>query len=206
VFTRRFGSKTRAVIENFEFAQGDLAAFPPMIERVKELAPDGVYIATYVDELVELLRLLKEADVHAVRMSSSSATVDLVQLAGEAVEGLVFPQPSFDVESTEPAVASFVEAYRARYGKTPDQYAAHGHDALKLMFEAIERGASAHPDDVKRGLYGIEGYEGAAGRTSFDDNGDVVRYPRLVVIDQGRLVPYREFVEGGGTVRVPPSP
>ena len=43
----------------------------------------------------------------------------------------------------------------------------------------------------------IEGFNGAAGNTTFDKNGDVVRYPRLFVIHEGESVPYERFTEQG---------
>ena len=39
---------------------------------------------------------------------------------------------------------------------------------------------------------------------AFDDNGDVVRYPRLFIVHDGTPMPYEEFVEEGG--KLPPSP
>jgi hypothetical protein len=50
------------------------------------------------------------------------------------------------------------------------------------------------------GLAHINDYKGAAGQTSFDESGDVVRYPRILIVRQGKPVPYDEFVEQGGTL------
>jgi branched-chain amino acid transport system substrate-binding protein len=147
-----------------------------------------------------LLKVFDDSGVHAVLMGSGSVTEDLIRLAGPAAENLVYPQPSFDVESRNPAVASFVEAYRSKYGEDPDIYAAHGYDALKLLAKAIENGGSAHPDNVRIGFSSIKNYEGAAGRTAFDENGDVVRYPRMFIIRNGKSVPYETFVEEGGSL------
>jgi len=129
-------------------------------------------------------------------------TEEVARLAGETAELLVYPQPSFDADSTEPGVASFVRAFRSKYDEDPDVYAAHGYDALKLLKQSMLDTESTHPDDVRRGLYGLDGYEGAAGRTAFDARGDVIRYPRLFIISEGTAVPYEDFEQKGGKLSV----
>ena len=61
-------------------------------------------------------------------------------------------------------------------------------------------GGSAHPRDIKLGLISIQDYMGAAGRTAFNDQGDVIRYPRMFIIKQGVAIPYDKFVEDGGSL------
>ena len=104
------------------------------------------------------------------------------------------------MESHDPVVSAFVQAYQAKFGEAPDHYAAHGYDAVKLLLEAMKVGTSSHPDDVRDGLHGLEQYQGAAGPTEFDEVGDVVRYPRMFIIQDGRATPYDKFVEEGGTL------
>jgi len=61
----------------------------------------------------------------------------------------------------------------------------------------LEPEAPADPDNVKLGMSGIKAHQGAAGLTAFDKNGDVVRYPRLFVVYQGRPMPLEKFTEQG---------
>lgn len=200
VFKHQYEGRFRQVVESFSFAEGQTAGFPEMVAKVKELRPDGIYLLSYIADLSELISQLHEAGVKAVVMGSSSVTPDMGRTVGEAAENFVYPQPWFDVNSDEPAVATFVDAYRAKYNEDPDIYAAHGYDALKLLVEAMETGGSAHPNDIKIGLAGINNYQGAAGRTSFDEAGDVVRYPRIFIIRDGEPMPYEHFVEEGGSL------
>jgi branched-chain amino acid transport system substrate-binding protein len=199
-FTQGYQSKYRSVVKTFDFQDGQTAGFPAMVEEVKELAPDGIYIAAYLQDMSELLKLLDEAGVKSVVLGSASVTPDLIRMAGSAAENLVYPQPPFDVQSSDPAVRAFVDAYRAKYSEDPDSYAAHGYDALKLLAKAMENGGGTHPDDLRIGFSSIKDYDGAAGHTAFDENGDVVRYPRMFIIRDGRSVPYEQFVDEGGSL------
>ena len=154
----------------------------------------------YENDLAQLLQQLSEAEVEAVVMTSSAVTPNVVQLAGESAESLVYPQSTFELDSQDPAVAHFVSAFRRKYNTDPDIYSAHGYDALKLLVYAMNRGGGAHPDDVRIGLNGIHDYEGAAGLTTFDKNGDVIRHPRILIIRNGFPVPYEQFVNEGGSI------
>ena len=200
VFERQYEGRFRQVVETFHFEEGQTAGFADMVAQVKEIQPDGIYLLSYIADLTELIGQLHDAGIDAVMMGSSSVTPDMGRTIGGAAENFVYPQPWFDVESDEPAVAAFVDAYRAKYSEDPDIYAAHGYDALKLLVQAMETGGSSHPNDIKIGLAGINNYQGAAGRTSFDEAGDVVRYPRIFIIRDSQPMPYERFVEEGGSL------
>lgn len=200
IFTEQYESKYRKVVMSYDFADGQTGDFAAWVEEVKEIAPDGVYIAAYVNDMAELLKVFHESGLKPYLLGSGSVTHDLVRMAGPAAEDLIYPQPNFDLESRNEGVRNFVDAYRAKYNEDPDIYAAHGYDALKLTALAIESGGGAHPDSLRIGYASIKEYDGAAGRTAFDENGDVVRYPRMFIIREGEHVPYEEFVAAGGSL------
>ena len=200
VFTQQYESRFRQVVGSFGFREDDPSRFAEIVAETKKLEPEGIYIVAYERALSDILPLLHEAGSKAVIMTTSAVTANTIQLTGPAAEDLVYPQSTFELGSSEPAVAAFVSAYRKRYNEDPDLYAAHGYDALRLLIHAINVTGSAHPDDVRIGLNGIHEYEGAAGRTSFDKNGDVLRHPRIMIIRNGSPMPYDEFVAEGGSV------
>jgi branched-chain amino acid transport system substrate-binding protein len=202
VFTEGFESRSRKIVGTFDITEGDLGSLPPMVEDLEELDPQAVYIVGYVPEMVALLRELHGAGIEAVRLATSSVTDQVQQQAGEAAEHLVFPRSSFDVNSPDPEVAAFVKAFRAKYSVDPDIYAAHGYDALKLIWQAMLDTGQTHPDEVRRGLIGLQNFTGAAGRTAFDERGDVVRYPHLFIVEDGESIPYEQFEQDGGELPV----
>jgi len=200
VFTQQYESRFRSVVGSFDFLEGQSDKFPDVVSQTKELAPDGIYVVAYENDLALLLQQLNEAEVDSVVMTSSAVTPNVVQLAGESAANLVYPQSTFELDSQDTAVAHFVSAYRRKYNEDPDIYAAHGYDALKLLVHAMNRGGGSRPGDVRIGLNGIHDYEGAAGLTTFDKNGDVIRHPRILIIRNGFPVPYEQFVNEGGSI------
>jgi len=203
VFTRRFESKSREVVKTFRIGETGAPSYAEMIAELKEIEPQGIYLVAYVDALAELLKQIHAAGIDCLLMGSGAVTEQLGELAGEAAENLVYPQPSFDPDSDEPAVAEFVAAFRAKYNREPDIYAAHGYDALKLLVEAMRKTGFTFPDEIRRGLHGFENYMGAAGRTQFDERGDVVRYPEVFVIRDGKSVTIEQFEKDGGELPTP---
>ncbi len=203
VFTRRFESKSREVVKTIRIDESDPASLSRAIAEVELLDPQGIYLVAYVDVMADLLRQLRESGSQALLMGSGSVTDQLRHQAGAAAEQFVYPQPVFDPASREPQVAGFVQAFQAKYGLTPDIYAAHGYDALKLIVQAMRDTGKTSPDDVRRGLHGLENYWGAAGQTQFDERGDVVRFPVIFVIAEGQPVPYEQFEKRGGQLAIP---
>ena len=201
VFTRQYEGRFRKVEKRFEFSESTMDQLPAWVEEAKAMEPDAVYVVAYDQELIQLLRLFDAAGLDAVRMSTSSVTADIGRRAGSSAENIVYPQVVLDLESKEPAVEKFITAFRAKYNnEDPDIFAAHGYDAVKLMAEAIREAGSMHPRSIRQGLSGIENFDGAAGRTSFDSKGDVVRYPRIFIIRGGTPVPYDKIKDQGGSL------
>jgi branched-chain amino acid transport system substrate-binding protein len=203
VFVEKYPSKFRSILETFEFDEGDAAALAEAVEITKGLDPDGIYVVGYVTDLAEIVSMLREAGIDAIAMGSSSITGDIVRLAGAAAENLVYPQPSFDLTTDDPNMQAFIQAYRAKYNEEPDRFAAHGYDSLMLLMNAMKFNDSPHPNDVKSGLGNTHDFQGASGRIGFDQNGDVVQYPRLFIIRDGAPVSYEKFIEDGGSLQVP---
>jgi branched-chain amino acid transport system substrate-binding protein len=197
VFTNKYESKYRKVVGTFLFTEEDGTDFAQMVADAQALNPDGIYVMSYDPQLPALFSQIAEHDMDCIMLGTSSITPAILREIGDAANMLVYPQPSFDLGSTDRAVANFIQAYEAKYNTKPDTYAAHGYDALYLMLAAMDNYQSKHPDNVRKGLGGIKNFEGAAGRTTFDDNGDVVRYPRLFIFYDGTAMPYKKFIEDG---------
>jgi branched-chain amino acid transport system substrate-binding protein len=113
----------------------------------------------------------------------------LIAEGGEAVEGLVYPTPAFDPDSDDPAVREFIERYRGMFGESFDVYAAHGYDAVLILVQAIEQEGYS-PDGISFYLNAMNPFPGAAGETTFDEDGNARKFHRMFVIRNGEAVPY----------------
>lgn len=203
VFGQKFVSKFRQIVQTYQIQPGDTSQFAAWAAEVADMKPEGVYIAAYAEDFGNLVLALREAGVDAALMGTSAFNQDVVEVAGEAAENLVFAQPSFQPESAYAPAQEFAEAYRAKYGEEPERYAAYGYDALKILYQAMVEVDATNVGNVRIGLSTLDNFEGATGRISFDSHGDIVRYPSLFIVRDGAPVPWETFIAEGGTLQIP---
>ena len=111
----------------------------------------------------------------------------ILEIAGDAAEGVVFARPYYNPESQDPKVKSFVEYFTKKYNMVPGVYAAHAYDALRIVVEAIRKGGYS-AEGIKTALYSIKDFPGVTGNTSFDEDGDVEKPIQIMEVKQGRFV------------------
>lgn len=184
------------------FEEGDVPDVDRAVRAVAALDPEAVYLAAYATDAVAFSRALRELGCNARVLGTSALNDEFVREAGAAADGAVFPGASFRVEETDPAVSRFVERYRERYGEDPDVWAAHGYDAVRVALRAFRDARRFRPESLREALAAIDDYDGAAGPAAFDANGDVMRYPRLLVVRGDETIPYDRFVAEGGMLAV----
>jgi branched-chain amino acid transport system substrate-binding protein len=170
--------------------------FPPnaqnyqaQVAGIAAVDPPAVFIAAYSFRTGAVARALRDAGVEARLYGTGAVRVEnTVQTGGDAVEGLVFPAPAFEPDLAEEHMRLFISEFRDRFGVTPGIYAAQGYDAVNILVQAIEQ-AGTRPEDIRFYLNTMNPYEGVAGTTVFDENGDVRKFHRMYVIQNRVAVP-----------------
>jgi len=187
-FIARFRTLGGTILTEETFP-ADAQDYSTQVEGVAAVDPPAVYIAAYSFRTGAVARALRDAGIDA-RLYGTGATrpENTVQTGGDAVEGLVFPVPAFESDLDEEHMRLFISEFRTRYGDTPDIYAAQGYDAVNILVQAIEQ-MGTRPEDIRFYLNTMNPFEGVAGTTVFDDNGDVRKFHRMYVIRNGIAVP-----------------
>jgi branched-chain amino acid transport system substrate-binding protein len=192
-FATQLGRKRAAIIyENDSYGRGLAAAFYRRfggeIVSVDPIAPDATnlepYVSYYKSRSPDIvfaigggtsgLALLREAhrqqlDVDFVGSDGWTAIVGDTALS----EGVYVGAP-FTAEDPRPEARRFVDAFQRRFGTVPDDKAALGYDATRLLVRAI---AAAGPDrEAVRGylasLTDSTAYHGVTGNLRFEASGD----------------------------------
>lgn len=194
VFREAFEQNGGKVLETIEYPRNtdDLDA---LIERAVSLSPDCVYVADYADGIVNVIQLLKAAKYEGKILTVAAfATSQAIAAAGRDAEGVFVTHPQFSATDEEPAVKTFVDAYREAYGETPGLYAAHGYDAMMVLYEAVLEGGD-RGSNFWKGIRGISGLKGVTGPLQFDDKGDVQKWPRVYFLVDGALVDHSDWID-----------
>lgn len=63
-----------------------------------------------------------------------------------------------------------------------------GYDAYMVILDVIEKVGSADPQAIRDGLAQVEGFVGATGIISLDENGDAVKSAVINRVEDGKFV------------------
>ena len=115
---------------------------------------------------------------------------DDLMLKNPDAEGLFVTTP-FLPDKAGPRAACFIKAYREKYGKDPNWFAANTYDGVGIAAQAIK---AVGEDRVKVRDYLAsinskeKAYKGVAGKTYFDNNGDCLKEAFVKEIKNGKWV------------------
>ncbi|MEV0945116.1 ABC transporter substrate-binding protein [Rhodococcus sp. NPDC049939] len=139
--------------------------------RIAEEKPDAVIVLLVGAGNSTAMSQLRQAGYDGPVVGNPAAGAGNLASAGPAGAGM-FWATDFNFHQTPPSSQEFVEAYRARYGTDPLNYAAEGYDATWMIARAIESAGGASREDIQRGLQQVvsEGFEGALGNVWFVGN------------------------------------
>jgi len=104
----------------------------------------------------------------------------LMELAGEAAEGLVASTFFTEDAPVIPESEKFVKLFKEKYNETPNDVAVLAYDAYNLMLDAIERAGSFDPVAIKDALAATKEFPGAGGSITINEIGDAIK-PAIVV-------------------------
>jgi len=192
VFQSEFERYGGEVAEVIEYPPGG-TDFTGLIQRALQFEPVGIYVADYAQNTTKIIRELREQDFDGKILTTSaySAAETLAEAGGDA-EGVILTQVAMMPD--RPETTSFLESYRAAYDSQADIWAAHGYDAFRVLAQALEDGGRT-PNDLWRGMRSIRELRGPSGLIQFDEKGDVAKFPRVYVVEDGQLVDYEEAVD-----------
>lgn len=148
--------------------------FTAQVTNTIKANPDGVMLFGLANELSLIVKQLRQAGYNGyIYMAEAGASVDLIDVAGSAADGIIFtaayvvpPEPA---KATSELMKEMLEAYVAMYGEMPaTDVAFRVYDGANLLFTAFENAADMNDkDSVRDAFYNIKGYEGIAGTFDF---------------------------------------
>lgn len=166
----------------------DAEDYRTVLLKVKQGAPDIIYLAGNPKEMGRCMKQMREAGITTpVVANTGFLQADCLQLAGSASEGVIIPTPGYDPKAQEPTIAKFYGAFTKKYGGEPSMVNANAYDAVYLIADAFR---TAGPDGtaIASLLRNKKNYAGAVGTVSFV-NGDVEVPIIFKVIKAGKPEP-----------------
>lgn len=159
--------------------QGD-KDFKMILTAVKNKKPDIIFFGGIYPEAGLLVKQAKELGLDSPFMSGDG-TIDVkfIEIAGpRAAEGTLLtfsPDPN-----NIPSAKSFIEKYRTTFGEI-GPYSIYAYDATNILLTAIREAQSSDGKHIIEKLHAME-FDGALGKISFNEKGDVAVSPYVVWI------------------------
>lgn len=195
-----WGTNTAEVIKGLIAESGDADVKIVAHEEVVEGSDDYSSAITKLDEagadviiccgmynlVAPLAKQYKQVnpDIKLVAFSNAYSQ-QLIELGGDAVEGVCFPVIFFS-ESEDENVQNYIAAYKEKYGSEPSALTSQAYDSVGMLLTAIQEAGTTDAVAVKDKLYEID-YAGVTGQTKFDSNGDVDKEFVKVTISDGKF-------------------
>ena len=185
-FEKTFVSLGGKIVAKESYATND-KDFNAQLTKIKNSNPDVLYLPDYYN-VVSLIAKQARAQGINVALVGADGWDGLTSNAGdEVLNG--FYSNHYAVDSTSPAVQKYVAAFKAKYNKAPNAFAALGYDSVYLLKDAIVKAGSADSTAVKNALAAIQG-EYVTGNLSFDSKRNPIKAAvmlELVKDDDGKL-------------------
>lgn len=166
--------------------------FRPLVSKIKSLNPDVIFLPVHYQEASAFVQQLRQAGVTIpVGAPDPLSNPKFVELAGKDAEGILLYTTFFP---DDPKVKAYVDAYKAKYNRVPDQYSALAYDSLAVGVNAIRAVLKSEKpltgENVRDAIATAPAYEGVTGTTKYDDEREVNKKSTYIIIKNGAYVLY----------------
>ncbi len=172
---------TLLTTESFASRDTDFSA---QLTKIRSLKPDAVGISALVEPVSGVLLQARQLGFGPETLfigGNGSNSPKLGQIAGAAADGLIVGSPWF-IGKQDPANQAFVAAFRGKYGRDPDQFAAQAYDTLFILAAAIARAGNADPQRIRNALLRTDRV-GVMGPFRFDEKRNPASAEGVVVLE-----------------------
>ena len=164
--------------------------FKPQLTKFKMMRPDAIFIPGYAPQGTLIISQAKSLGMKNVAFLGADGLDDNLMLKNPDTEGLFVTTP-FIPDKAGPQAAGFIKAYQKKFGIDPNWFAANTYDAVGIAAAAIAVSGNDR-EKVRAYLASMnskdKAYDGVAGKTYFDKNGDCLKDAFVKEIKNGKWV------------------
>lgn len=150
--------------------------FSGVAARVRSAQPDVVYIASYGEQQLQMIKQLRDNGVTQQLASYSGFAIPAVANLPEA-KGALFTTQRIDWNSDDPVTKRFMQEYQSKTNRAPTAYAANYYNAVLLfanLASALEKaGSPVTGENLLGKRREIGSFDLVGGRVSFEKDGTI---------------------------------
>ncbi|WMX54308.1 ABC transporter substrate-binding protein [Peribacillus sp. R9-11] len=170
--------------------------FRATLTRIKSAKPEFVFLPGYYEEVGLILKQAREDGIDVPFMGGDGwDSPKVVEIAGAEALKNTFITNHYSPEDEDAKIQDFVAAYKKKYNKTPDAFAALGYDTGYYLADAIKRSGDASPEKIRQALEDVKDLQLVSGTLNLDENHDPIKSATIL-----------EYVDGKQTFKTKINP
>lgn len=174
------------IVRTLGFASGEDVALLQVARDLLAARAEGVLIVANSMDTALFCQQIRKLDKEVPLITSEwAATERLIELGGNAVEGLLLAQ-NFDRNSSAPAYQAFRQAFQQRFRREPGFAGVIAFDAATIVLEALARSNAGR--QVKQSLLAMRRFDGLQEPLVFNEFGDMTRRLYMTAVRDGQFV------------------
>ena len=184
------------IVDTEQFTADSKTDFSTQLQKMQAAGAELAFLPFYYTEAALVLTQANTMGFKPIffGVDGMDGILDLDNFDKSLAEGLMLLTP-FAADATDDATVNFVTKYKAAFNSTPIQFAADAYDAVYIVKKAVEA-ANLTPDKsvdeigtaLEEQLKTLS-YDGITGSgMTWNENGDVDKEPKAVVIKDGAYV------------------
>ncbi len=177
----------------------DKADYRTELEMIKAKQPDAIMFVAYVESGTAVLKQAGELGMNIPWIAAEGIADNVMLDRPEVVpqmENMLLTKPMSPTGLA--TYQEFLDLFHEKYGadREPGIYAEYAYDATMLAIKAVKRGGY-EGEKIKDALHKVsQGYQGASGDKTFDENGDVTADFDILTASGGKLVTVGSWIKG----------
>ena len=178
-FQKQYEKEGGKVVAVETALQGD-KDFKTQLTKIKGTNPEALYIPNYVAEIAQTLEQAKQLGIQTKIYSADGfSNPQILELAGSLANGVIFTQAAEQPASN--IRKDFEVKYERKWREKPDSFSLNAYDAANIILKSItetavklEDNLQIDRDKVRDLVAKTRDYDGASGKITFTENGDLV--------------------------------
>ncbi len=177
----------KCILGEFEYNTGD-QDFTAQLTKTASLKPDVVFAPGNYGDSALMIRQARTLKITAPFLGGDTwEAPEFIKIGGDAVEGATLSTHYSVQASPTDAAKKFVDAYKKKFGKDPNAFAALGYDAYLVIMEAIKAANKADPALIRDNLAKTKNFKGVTGTITMDANRDANKSAVILQVKGGKF-------------------
>ena len=190
IFSNSLDARDIQVLTTETIALAD-TDYTEQLTRIRDLKPNAIVVSAHPLNQPRILVQGREVGIPInVPFIVPLLSVAEVQEARSAAEGAITFTAWANTAKT-PGNQAFVRDYRAKYNREPNVFSALAYTSVYILANAISNAQSMESPAIRDALASTKNVDTVLGKFSFDDVGDAVYNPVILIVKNGKFEEFR---------------